>query len=73
MEGCYVVDITNSLIERAVLMVKCDSRHGKCITYCMVYRGEVIPKDVNASVALMKTRTKFFFHPQQHLCDSMVR
>merc|ERR1711939_1182497 len=33
------------------MMVKCDPRHGKYMACCMMYRGDVVPKDVNASVA----------------------
>ena len=36
------------------MMVKCDPRHGKYMACCLMYRGDVVPKDVNASVATIK-------------------
>ncbi len=33
------------------MMAKCDPRHGKYMAACMMYRGDVVPKDVNAAVA----------------------
>ncbi len=31
------------------MMAKCDPRHGKYMACCLMYRGDVVPKDVNAS------------------------
>merc|ERR1711963_196840 len=44
----------NSVFEPASMMVKCDPRHGKYMACCMMYRGDVVPKDVNAAVATIK-------------------
>merc|ERR1712032_1096333 len=41
--------------------VKCDPRHGKYMACCMMYRGDVVPKDVNASVATIKTKRTIQF------------
>ena len=30
------------------MMAKCDPRHGKYMACCLMYRGDVVPKDVNA-------------------------
>merc|ERR1712178_221451 len=35
-------------------MVKCDPRHGKYMACCMLYRGDVVPKDVNAAIPLSR-------------------
>ncbi len=35
-------------------MVKCDPRKGKYMAVCLLYRGDVVPKDVNAAIAAMK-------------------
>ncbi|VDN44582.1 unnamed protein product [Dibothriocephalus latus] len=43
------------------LMVKCDPRHGKYMACCMLYRGDVAPKDVNASIATIKTKRTIQF------------
>merc|ERR1719345_533150 len=42
-------------------MTKCDPRHGKYMACCMMYRGDVVPKDVNASVATIKTKRTIQF------------
>ena len=35
-------------------MVKCDPREGKYMAICLLYRGDVVPKDVNAAIASIK-------------------
>jgi tubulin alpha len=50
-EQLSVAEITNSVFEPASMMVKCDPRHGKYVACCLMYRGDVVPKDVNAAVA----------------------
>merc|ERR1712216_797897 len=55
-EQLSVAEITNSVFEPAAMYVKCDPRHGKYMACCMMYRGDVVPKDVNASVATIKTK-----------------
>ena len=37
-------------------MVKCDPRHGKYMACCMLYRGDVVLKDVNVAIATFKTK-----------------
>jgi len=54
-EQLSVAEITNSAFEPASMMAKCDPRHGKYMACCMMYRGDVVPKDVNASIATIKT------------------
>jgi tubulin alpha len=51
-----VAEITNSAFEPANMMAKCDPRHGKYMACSMMYRGDVVPKDVNASIATIKTK-----------------
>ena len=60
-EQLSVAEITNSVFEPASMMVKCDPRHGKYMACCMMYRGDVVPKDVNASVATVKTKRTIQF------------
>lgn len=38
------------------MMAKCDPCHGKYIAWCLMYRGDVTPKDVNAAIATIKTK-----------------
>jgi len=60
-EQLSVAEITMSVFEPASMFVKCDPRHGKYMACCMMYRGDVVPKDVNASVATIKTKRTIQF------------
>ena len=42
-------------------MVKCDPRQGKYMSCCMLYRGDVVPKDVNTAIATIKTKRSIQF------------
>ena len=42
-------------------MVKCDPRHGKYMAVCLLYRGDVVPKDVNTAIASIKTNRAIQF------------
>ncbi|XP_041362768.1 tubulin alpha chain-like [Gigantopelta aegis] len=37
------------------------ARHGKYMACCMLYRGDVVPKDVNAAIATIKTKRNIQF------------
>ncbi|XP_059236153.1 tubulin alpha chain-like [Mustela nigripes] len=60
-EQLSVAEITNACFEPSNQMVKCDPRHGKYMACCMLYRGEVVPKDVNAAIAAIKTKRTIQF------------
>ncbi|CAD7672586.1 unnamed protein product [Nyctereutes procyonoides] len=60
-EQLSVAEITNACFEPSNQMVKCDPRHGKYMACCMLYRGEVVPKDVNAAIATIKTKRSIQF------------
>ena len=60
-EQLSVAEITSSAFEPASMMVKCDPRHGKYMACCLMYRGDVVPKDVNAAVSLIKTKRTIQF------------
>ena len=47
--------------EPANQMVKCDPRHDKYMACCLLYRGNVVLKDVNAAVATIKTKRTIQF------------
>ena len=55
-EQLSVSEITNACFEPNNQMVKCDPRLGKYMACCMLYRGDVVPKDVNAAIAAIKTK-----------------
>merc|ERR1712203_1178090 len=52
-EQLSVAEITNACFEPANQMVKCDPRHGKYMACCLLYRGDVVPKDVNAAISVI--------------------
>ena len=60
-EQLSVSEITNAAFEPASMMAKCDPRHGKYMACCLMYRGDVVPKDVNAAVATIKTKRTIQF------------
>jgi tubulin alpha len=60
-EQLSVAEITNSVFEPAMMMAKCDPRHGKYMACCLMYRGDVVPKDVNAAIATIKTKRTIQF------------
>ncbi|XP_053319685.1 tubulin alpha-8 chain-like [Spea bombifrons] len=60
-EQLSVPDITNACFEPNNQMVKCDPRHGKYMACCLLYRGDVMSKDVNAAIAAIKTRKSIQF------------
>ncbi|MEJ1272953.1 hypothetical protein NN561_003812 [Cricetulus griseus] len=55
-EQFTIAEITNACFEPANQMVKCDLRHGKYMACCLLYHGDVVPKDVNAAIATIKTK-----------------
>lgn len=60
-EQLTVAELTNSVFEPSSMMAKCDPRHGKYMACCLMYRGDVVPKDVNASVSTIKTKRTIQF------------
>ena len=60
-EQMSVQEVTNACFEPANQMVKCDPRRGKYMACCMLYRGDVVPKDVNAAIANIKTKRSIQF------------
>jgi len=56
-----VADMTFSCFEPNNQMVKCDPRLGKYMACALLFRGDIIPKDVNAAVASIKTKRTIQF------------
>ena len=60
-EKASVEEITQSCFEPGNQMVKCDPRNGKYMAICLLYRGDVVPRDVNSAIAnIKKQRTVQF-------------
>merc|ERR1712218_510509 len=55
-EKMTVSEITNACFEPNNQMVKCNPETGKYMSVCLLYRGDVVPKDVNATIAHIKTK-----------------
>jgi tubulin alpha len=55
--------ITSAAFEPANFMVKCDPRgpQNRYMSVCLLYRGDVVVKDMNAAVATIKTKTTVQF------------
>lgn len=60
-EANSVQEISNSCFEPHNQMVKCDPRNGKYMATCLLYRGDVVPKEVHAAVASIKTKRTIQF------------
>ena len=60
-ESLTVADITNACFEPQNQMVKCDPRQGKYMACCLLYRGDVVPKDVNSAIAAIKSKRSVQF------------
>uniref|UniRef100_A0A8R1E7K9 Tubulin_C domain-containing protein n=1 Tax=Caenorhabditis japonica TaxID=281687 RepID=A0A8R1E7K9_CAEJA len=48
--------MTNACFEPGYQMVKCDPRRGKYMAVCLLFRGDVVPKDINSAIAAVKTK-----------------
>lgn len=42
-------------------MVKCDPRNGKYMATCLLYRGDVVPKDAHGAISTLKTKRTIQF------------
>ena len=47
-------ELTKSCFEPSNQMVKCNPRDGKYMACCLLYRGDVVPKDVNSAIRNIK-------------------
>ncbi|KAJ7875135.1 tubulin alpha [Mycena olivaceomarginata] len=56
-----VSEMTFSCFEPGNQMVKCDPREGKYMACALLFRGDVVPKDVSAAVAVIKTKRTIQF------------
>jgi len=56
-----IAELTNSVFEPSNMMAKCDPRHGKYMACCLMYRGDIVPKDVTTTIATMKGKRTIQF------------
>lgn len=60
-EQVTVNDLTSNLFTNENQMVKCDINNGKFMACCILYRGDVTPKDVNAAISDVKSKRTLHF------------
>lgn len=51
-----VRQMTTNCFEPLNCMMKCDPRMGKYMACCMLYRGDVVPKDINDTISIIKSK-----------------
>jgi len=54
-------ELTNSVFEASSMMAKCNPNKGKYMACCLMYRGDVVPKDVTSAVGVIKTKKTIQF------------
>jgi len=50
------LEITNAVFDPENQLVKCKLQTGKYMSCCLLYRGDVTPRDINAAIAQIKSR-----------------
>lgn len=55
-EALSAPELTNTVFEPASMMAKCDPRHGKYMACCLMYRGDIVPKDISTAICNIKTK-----------------
>lgn len=60
-EKFSVAELTSACFEPDQMMVKCDPRLGKYIACCLMYRGDVVTKDVNEAVRVIRSKQSIQF------------
>merc|ERR1712128_276617 len=60
-EQLSISELGNSCFENSNQLVKCDARMGKYMSCCLLWRGDVVPKDANATIAQIKTKKSIQF------------
>ena len=53
-----VIEIVDSVFTPESMLVKCDPSQGKYMACCLMFRGDVVPKDVSATIGYVKTRRR---------------
>ncbi|XP_008583956.1 PREDICTED: tubulin alpha chain-like [Galeopterus variegatus] len=70
LQALSVAEITSACFDSANHMVKCDLHHGKHMACCLLYHGDVVPKDVSAAIATIKTKHSIQF---VHFCPTDIK
>lgn len=54
-----ISEITNAAFESSNFFVKCNPNNGKYMICCLIYRGNIIMKDIDEAIATIKNKIKF--------------
>lgn len=54
-------ELTAECFDPSNQLVKCESKKGKYMACCLLYRGEVVPKEANAAISSVKEKNKMKF------------
>nr|NP_001187422.1 tubulin alpha-2 chain [Ictalurus punctatus]ADO28622.1 tubulin alpha-2 chain [Ictalurus punctatus] len=60
-EQMSVTELTTACFDPNYQTIKCDPRSGKYMACCLLYRGDVAPKDVAGAIATIKTKRNIQF------------
>jgi len=60
-ETMTVAELTTQAFEARSMMAKVDPRTGKYMSCCLMYRGDIVPKDVTQAIANIKTKKTIQF------------
>jgi tubulin alpha len=60
-EQLTVAEITSAAFDEKHMMAKCNPQHGKYMACCLMYRGDVVPKDITSAIASIKTKRSIQF------------
>ncbi|XP_071957039.1 tubulin alpha-1B chain-like [Antedon mediterranea] len=53
-QTCSIPEITSYCFEKGSQMVKCNHQNGHYMSCCLLYRGDVVPTDVNIAVSNLR-------------------
>lgn len=54
-------ELTSAVFEPHNMMAKCNPSHGKYVSCCLMYRGDIVQKDVNDALKVMRTKQNIQF------------
>lgn len=60
-EQFTAAELTKSVFEPSNSMVKCDTKKGKYMACCLLYRGDVVSKEANEAISQIKTKRSVQF------------
>lgn len=56
-----ILDITSKCFEKTNFMMQCDENFGSYMSCCLLYRGDVVPKEVNSAIMNIKNKKAMKF------------